>query len=364
MDRIVGEAAGGGVHIVLRSAPPLALHGRDLARTDGNSPALVQDDGAIVYFSHYVPVGHTYRKRGRRSLDFDQPAIPIRFVGDSAPATGKWLEAVWARPDGGYLGLYHAEELAHCPRRLYVPYIGLARSEDGIDWHLGEPVLRPPAGQIDCSYRNGFFAGGYGDLCALADRRRARVYVAFTSFVADESAQGIVMARFAEADPSGSLEWWQEGKWRLAGEGLPQPLWPMRRGWRHLDPDGYWGPAIHYNRQLDAYVMLLNHTAGGFGNLLQEGVYFSVNRDLARPDDWSEPAKLVDGGAWYPQVIGLEAGDGDARAGAVARFYMAGYSAWTVEFFPLSSVLPQGRPLKPTKPQFRALFGSQHKSPW
>lgn len=324
----------------------------------------MRDDGAIVYFSHYVPIGHTYRRRGSRGLDFDQPAAPVRFADDPSPGVGKWLEAVWARPAGGYLGLYHAEELAHCPRQLFVPHIGLAQSDDGIAWRLADPVLRPPAGQIDCAYRNGFFAGGYGDLCALPDRRRDHIYMAFTSFVADESAQGIVMARFAEDDPPGSLEWWQNGGWRKAGAGLPQPLWPMRRGWRHLDPDGYWGPAIHYNRQIDAYVMLLNHTAGGFGNLLQEGIYFSINRELAQPEGWSEPVKLVDGGAWYPQAIGLEAGDGDTSAGASARFFMAGYSAWTIEISPAAAGLEMGRPLKPTKPQFRALFGARHKSPW
>lgn len=37
----------------------------------------------------------------------------------------------------------------------------------------------------------------------------------------------------------------------------------MRRGWRHADPDGFWGPALHYNRALGAFVMLFNRTAGG-----------------------------------------------------------------------------------------------------
>lgn len=359
------------LRVTLRAAPPLALHPADLPRTDGNSPVLGDGEGVMAFFSHYLPAGHSYRRRGGARLDFDQPALPVRFAGDPDPATGKWIEAVWRGPDGRLVALYHAEVLAPCPERLYLPQIGMAASDDnGLTWRLDGPALRAPAAQTDCGYRNGFFAGGFGDLCALPDRTGSFVYMAFTSFVAAEPAQGVVMARFPFAAGTAGLaelELWTGAGWQRAspaGDMLPQPLWPMGRGWRHLDPDGFWGPAIHYNHDLDAYVMLLNHTAGGFGNLLQEGIYVSVNAGLGNPAGWSAPLRLVAGGAWYPQAVGLQPGGGDTRVAGAARFFMAGYSAWTVSFAPADGTAIVDQPLTPTKAMFAALFGTAHKPPW
>ena len=76
---------------------------------------------------------------------------------------------------------------------------------------------------MDCSYRNGFFAGGYGDLSVLPDRAGRHLYMAFTSYVSDEAAQGVAMARQA-IGPSGApgdLELWSEGAWRPAANNLP-----------------------------------------------------------------------------------------------------------------------------------------------
>jgi hypothetical protein len=42
---------------------------------------------------------------------------------------------------------------------------------------------------------------------------------------------------------------------------------------------------------------------------------------------------LLNGGGWYPQVVGLEAGVGtDKRAGRHARFYLTGKSDFFIEF--------------------------------
>src|SRR5689334_7715910 len=107
---------------------------------------------------------------------------------------------------------------------------------------------------MDCSYRNGFFAGGYGDLSVLPDRAGRHLYMAFTSYVSDEAAQGVAMARQA-IGPSGApgdLELWSEGAWRPAANNLPAPLWRPIRGWRHPDPDSFWRPAVHFNRALNS----------------------------------------------------------------------------------------------------------------
>lgn len=366
MGEVVASVCDGRICVSFRHAPPLTLHGENLPRTDGNSPVSIGSDNSTTYYSHYLPNGHSYRRQGTRNLEFDRTPVPIRFVDDTDPATGKWLEAVWPGPDSLY-GLFHAEVLASCERRLFIPDIRIGSSQDnGLSWKLRGTILRAPDKQSDCSYRNGFFAGGFGDLSALTDRAQQFLYIAFTSFVADETAQGIAMARLRCADPTGIVELWTRDGWTpgRGGEDLPQPVWPMRRGWRYADPDGFWGAAIHYNRRLDAYVMLLNHTAGGNGDLVQEGIYASINTDVANPHGWSEPVRIVSGGAWYPQAVGLEPGDSDTHVTGLARFFMAGYSAWTIEFSPAERDSIVTQPLLPTKAMFAQLFGTRHAAPW
>jgi hypothetical protein len=363
---VVASISNGRCRAILRNAPAVALHGPALPRTDGNSPVLVDNEGITAFYSHYIPQGHSYRRRGGRRFDFHQEAVPVRFLDDPDPSTGKWIEAVWSGTDCLY-GLYHAEVLAPCERKLFLPEIGIARSQDGgLTWTACRTILRAPGRQTDCAYQNGFFAGGFGDLSALPDRERRFIYMAFTSFVAEENAQGIVMARLDGVDPTRPAQWWSHKGWSHAGEEdvLPQPVWPMKRGWRYPDPDGFWGPAVHYNQLLNTYVMLLNHTAGGRGDLVQEGIYFSVNSDLADPHGWSDPVKLVAGGAWYPQAVWLDPGCSDTRVAGLARFFMAGYSAWTIEFNPAQNESTEDRLLRPTKEMFANLFGRRHAAPW
>ena len=77
--------------------------------------------------------------------------------------------------------------------------------------------------------------------------------------------------------------------------------------------------------------MLLNRA--GDDAFTQEGIYVSFSTRLDSPSSWTPPQKLLDGGAWYPQVIGLESGVGtDKVAGATARFFMGGQSDALIEF--------------------------------
>lgn len=363
----VAEAANGHLHVALRVAAPITLHGEESWRTDGNSPVQITRDGVTAFYSDYKPRGHTLRRQGGHGLRFEDKPIPIRLIDDPDPRVGKWIEAVWRDPAGVLRGWYHAEEAAPCAAKLYVPHIGeVVSDDDGFTWRWRGELLRAPIDQIDCSWQNGFFVGGYGDLCVVPDRIGRHLYLSFSSYLADERAQGVVVARMPQARPqlpATGLELWSSEGWRPASR-YPKPLWRAIRGWRHADPDCFWGPSVHYNRALGAHVMLLNHTAGGAGDLLQEGIYVSVNRTLDNPEAWSPPLQIVRGGAWYPEVVGLDDGCGDTEAGMVARFFMAGFSAWEIEFTSPQQADVINRPLCPTKADFAKLFGADKRCPW
>ena len=66
----------------------------------------------------------------------------------------------------------------------------------------------------------------------------------------------------------------------------------------------------------------------------QDGVYISLNPRIDDPAGWTEPTKILDGGEWYPQVVG-DGGDGrgtDRLAGRVARLFVKGKSVLEIEF--------------------------------
>ncbi len=357
--------SGGGLHVRFRPAPPLTLHGKSCWRTDGNSPVRIGRDTAVAFFSRYDPIGHTLRRVGRPDLVFDVPPVPVRFLDDPEPGIGKWIEAVWPEPGGALHGWFHAETPVGGPERLFVPHMGRAVSwDDGSTWRHRGDLLRLEPERIDRTWRNGFFAGGYGDLCALPDREGRWLYVFFSSYHPDETAQGVTVLRLPLADLAAPAVPWTARGWATDGSRPPRPIWPMRRGWRHADPDGFWGPAVHYNHALGAFVMLLNRTAGGAGDLVQEGIYASFNRDLADPGAWSVPLRIVRGGAWYPQAVGLEEGCGDTAVGTVGRFFMAGFSAWKIEVSLVADGTGAGRALTCTAQQFATLFGADRRCPW
>jgi hypothetical protein len=101
--------------------------------------------------------------------------------------------------------------------------------------------------------------------------------------------------------------------------------------WMRADCDAFWGPSIHWNTHLKRYVMLLNRAKGT--GWVQEGVYVSFSAKLDDPRRWSQPQKILDGGRWYPQVIGDPAERGtDKLAGKTARLYLSGISEHEVVF--------------------------------
>jgi hypothetical protein len=98
-------------------------------------------------------------------------------------------------------------------------------------------------------------------------------------------------------------------------------------------PTLFWGPSIHWNSNLNLYVILLNRTKGRPG-WPQEGVYVTFNDDLGDPKRWTPPKKILDKGKWYPQVIGTDKSrrETDKLAGRVARFFMGGESRSEIVF--------------------------------
>jgi hypothetical protein len=159
--------SGGGLRVRFRQAPPLTLHDDSCWRTDGNSPVRIGRDAAVAFFSRYDPMGHTLRRVGRPDLLFDAPPVPVKFLDDPEPGIGKWIEAVWQESGGPLHGWFHAETPVGEAGKLFMPHMGRAVSEDdGLTWRHRGDLLRLLPERVDLTWRNGFFAGGYGDLCA------------------------------------------------------------------------------------------------------------------------------------------------------------------------------------------------------
>jgi hypothetical protein len=230
-----------------------------------------------------------------------------------------------------------------------LPRIGAARSLDhGRTWVNLGTVLDAVPGSDACGSSNRFVLGGVGDVAAMIDPGGQDLYLYFSQYAAAPALQGVAVARLAWADrdaPAGRVSIWSDGAWlpaRNAAAAGEAPRWvypagtPIERA-AHPFHDGqpradvYWGPSIHWNTYLEQYVMLLNRARDEqFG---QDGVYVSYAPTIADPRAWTPPLKIVNGGGWYPQVVGLEPGAGtDRLAGQRARFFLTGVSTAVIEF--------------------------------
>ena len=63
--------------------------------------------------------------------------------------------------------------------------------------------------------------------------------------------------------------------------------------------------------------MLLNRAKDE--NYTQEGIYVWYAPRLDDPSLWSAPQKILNGGRWYPQVVGSSVGTGTDKLAALAR---------------------------------------------
>ena len=254
-----------------------------------------------------------------------------------------WIESAWVDDDGTVYGWYHHEPGGICVGNdLTAPEIGAVVSRDGGKSFEDLGIVLRSGETVDCSAKNGFFAGGHGDFSVIIDRERSYFYFLFTNYAGALEQQGIAMARLAfedRASPQGRAMKFFEGGWTEPGlTGKVTPVLQTRVSWQRADTDSYWGPAIHWNTHLEKYVVLLNRACCE-PNWPQHGIYVTFNADLSNPQAWSMPqlvlTEIVLGPGYYPQIMGVGPGESDTLSGEVARFYLQGRSDWEIVFSPL-----------------------------
>ncbi len=301
------------------------------APVDSNSP-VVRDGTEVLAFNS---VGHPVVSYGpsMTSLQTVGPVIlPTEVRG------GLWMEAVVRAPDGTLYGYYHNEPPGVCADypHLTAPQIGAARSSDGgATWADLGLILTDAPGRIVCDTPNTYFAGGVGDFSVMLDPGSQLLYIFFSIYGGDVSEQGVGVARLAFADrdePAGRVRKYFGGAWDEPGlGGFATVIYPAVAAWESAAPDAFWGPSVHWNTYLGQWVMLLNRTEDvDFHN---EGIYVAFATSLEDPGAWSQPQKVLDGGDWYPQVVGDDAEQGtDKLAGQAAWFFLSGRSRWLIVF--------------------------------
>ena len=257
----------------------------------------------------------------------------------------RWMEGIIADEAGRLYGYYHNEPAGVCPGgSKTAPRVGAARSLDGgRTWRDLGIVLAAPAEGTDCLSPNRYFAGGIGDFSVILDRSGNDLYFLLSTYGPRIEQQGVSAARMRWADrdaPQGNVAVWSDGAWRYPEAENDQWVYPQLSpffaaagSWhdRQGGVDAFWGPSVHWNTFLERYVMLLNRARDS--DWRQEGIYLATSGSLEDPTSWTSPQKLLDGGAWYPQVMGLETGSGtDKLAGARARFFVDGESSFEIVF--------------------------------
>ncbi len=325
--------------------------------TDSNSPAVWDRvDGRLTLFVFNSHSGEPKLSAGR-GVDRLSPVGGVTWLG-SRPPGGIWMEAVLVDEAGTWYGYYHNERATPlCPNSAKVlPRIGAARSTDqGATWEDLGTVIEGRPHDVRCTTHNHYFHGGVGDFSVALDDDSRYAYIFYTQY-REPAGVGVSIARMAWASrdtPRGAVDIWQHGVWLPPIAEIPdeeplpesfvstewtyppaQPIIPAVSSWDDgvEAVDVFWGPSVHWNAVLEAWVMLLNRADSNEWG--QEGIYVSYNDRLDDPDGWSPPEQLLEGGSWYPQVIGLDPGRGtDKEVGRAARLFMGGRSSHLIHFF-------------------------------
>jgi hypothetical protein len=323
-------------HVLVRPAPPRGMP----VLVDSNSPLNWRDGELHVFTSTGTPL--VTSAESQDNLEDGSPQeIVIRPESKNLPM---WIESVWQDDDGTLYAWYHHEPQGMCANSfLTAPKIGALVSKDGGRTFQDLGIVLASGDPADCSYKNGFFAGGHGDFSVIPDREQRYFYFLFGNYGGDPATHGVAMARMAFEDrdkPVGAVWKYFSGDWNQPGlGGSITPLLPAVTGWHSANTDSYWGPSVHWNMALGSFVMLLNH-ACCTPQWPQEGIYIAFNHDLSNPAGWTAPAKilrteeLIFGAGYYPQVVGLGFGGTDTLAGQVSRLYVNGYSRWELVVVP------------------------------
>ncbi len=299
---------------------------------DSNSPIHWANGKRYVYNSDGVPI----RSEGVELSGMRYARAAYLLESAVSPW---WLEATYKDDDGTIYGWYHHEIYSYCAmdgdRYIGVPVIGAVVSKDNGHTFRDLGIVLSDGYEPNCEAKNGYFAGGHGDFSVIVDKEKKNLYFFFSVYGGPANEQGVAIARMAVADrsnPTGNVWKYQDGKWESPGiSGKVTPIFTVRTPWESANTDAFWGPSVHYNRELGEFVMLLNHACCE-PNWPAEGIYVSFNGDLENPKGWGEPERIIEGGGWYPMAVGLAIGDTDKTAGARARLFMGSDSQWELIF--------------------------------
>jgi hypothetical protein len=324
----------GDVKIEIEDAPLLKFP----SETDCNSPIWWKDGKMYILNS----IGHPTRSWGE---NLENMVRGKEILYTAWRDGGRWIESVHQDPDGTLFGWYHNEP-AHwieekwqvgLKDRITAPFIGAVVSYDnGANWDDLGLVITAAYDTLNLEHANYWFAGGNGDFSVILDRKGEYFYFLIGTYYKDVRQQGVSLARMRYADrtsPVGKVMKWHAGAWQEPGlNGQATPELPVRTDWYDPQPDTFWGPSVHWNTAIEQYVILLNRAIDR--RWKQEGIYLSLSPDLADPNNWTEPMKILGEGGWYPQVVGLNYArrETEREASALARLYIHGDSKFTMRF--------------------------------
>jgi len=322
----VALLAQGQVSFEIRSIDPVHLP----IVIDSNTQVTRENGNLLLYSSAGDPFLNTFDSQFRLVK-----SEPVTILGRVAPYP-LWIESTLRHGDAVY-AWYHQERHGVCPNStLAVPEIGaLVSYDNGRIFHdLG--VVLTSGAPVNCAARNGYFASGHGDFSVIADRNREYVYFLFGSYGGELGEQGVSIARmpFASlANPVGEVRKYFQGEWNEPGEGgRVTPVFPAAASWADAGTDSFWGPSIHWNTHLNAYVILMNRSCCE-PQWPQEGTYLSSTADLSNPQSWTAPQRILPYGDWYPWLVNMAEDAGD-EFGKRLRFFARDYSDLEIEFDP------------------------------
>jgi hypothetical protein len=317
----------------LQAAPPLTMP----ILVDSNSPAYWNDGQLVLINSFGTPFSTT--SSDQFALIEGSTGLVVVDRTDNLPM---WIESVFRDTDGSLYAWYHHEPGGVCPSsNLTAPKIGALVSRDNGRSFTDLGIVLSSGDAVDCSAKNGFFAGGHGDFSVIYDADHGNFYFLFGNYGGSLARQGVSIARMSYADrdnPVGNIWKYSDGGWNEPGiSGQVTPILAATVAWQESNADSFWGPSVHWNSFLKSYVILLNRACCA-PKWPQEGIYISFNTDLDNPGGWSKPERILSASdigfspGYYPQVLGLGWEETDTLAGEVARLYVKGFSKWEITF--------------------------------
>jgi len=317
--------------------------------TDSNSPLVWIGDQLTLFNS---VDGHPDRSTGSQlqTEQSEEDGEPGSGFDDDV-GSGRWLEAVIRDDDSGRLyGWYHEEIVSDCPQgpRLW-PQIGATLSDDdGVTWQDLGLILTPRDGTVTCDTDHPVTNGGIGDFSVILDNNTAPedhyAYFIFSSYGGDLDEQGISFARMPWIDRDEPLDRltgqsqaskWNGSEWSEPGiGGRSEAIFhdAQQISWTREQNNGYWGPSVHWNVDLNSFIVLMNRSGGD--NYDPDGIYMTYTTALDSPLTWAQPKIVIEKDqGWYPEVVGDQAIHGtDKLAGSVARYFNMGRSSYTITF--------------------------------